>query len=187
VRQKIFGMVGVPLDRNDKARLLHRARAMMRAEEPGRAYGLITAKTYAVLAALLLGFHNAGSGRCFPSYDRIQEAAGCCRQTVATALAALEATGLLTVCNRLLRVRWKDEEALAMRVRVVRTSNCYSFPSTSSPAPGKTSKSSFQTGTGIQVSNPDLSAALDRLKDGLRDGKSQNSCHPADRMLFLGT
>jgi hypothetical protein len=63
-----------------------------------------------------------GSGRCFPSYDRIAEAAGCCRQTV-----ALEAAGLLAVANRLLRVRWKDEFALAWRVRVMRTSNCYTF------------------------------------------------------------
>ena len=61
--------------------------------------------SYAVFCALLMGFHNAASGRCFPSYDRLQEAAGCCRQTVAASLAALEAAGLLGVCNRLVRVR----------------------------------------------------------------------------------
>jgi hypothetical protein len=32
MRRKIFGMIAVPLDRNEKARLLHRARALMRAK-----------------------------------------------------------------------------------------------------------------------------------------------------------
>jgi hypothetical protein len=93
MRRKIFGMVAVPLDRNAKTRLLHRARCLVRPTEPGRHYGQITAKTYAVFAALLMGFHNNGSGRCFPSYDRIQEAAGCCRATVAAALRSLEECG----------------------------------------------------------------------------------------------
>jgi hypothetical protein len=83
MRQKIFGMIAVPLDRNAKALLLHRARALMRATEPGRHYGALTAKAYAVLRALLMQFHNAGSGRCFPSYQRIQEAVGCSKATVA--------------------------------------------------------------------------------------------------------
>jgi hypothetical protein len=172
-RKKIFGMIAIPLDRNAKARLLHRARCLMRSTEKGRHYGPITAKAYAVFSALLVGFHNNESGRCFPSYDRIAEAAGCCRQTVAIALAALEQAGLLQVCNRLLRVRWKDEMALATRTRVLRTSNCYVFVSANlvGAAPlglAEPSKSKFQTGTGNQVSNPDLFAALDRLQEALR-------------------
>jgi len=146
----------------------------MRATEKGKAYGQITAKAYAVFAALLMGFHNAKTGRCFPSYTALQEAAGCCRATVAASLQALEECGLLSVCNRLLRVRWKDEAALAMRVRVLRTSNCYSFPSTGAPRPAEPSESSFQTGTGIQASNLSLFAALDRLQRGLRGAKLQN-------------
>jgi hypothetical protein len=166
MRQKIFGMIAVPLDRNEKARLLHRARALMRATEKGKHYGVVTAKVYAVFAALLMQFHNCGNGRCFPSYERIEEAAGCCRQTVASSLAALEESGLLRVSNRLLRVRWKDEEALAVRTRVLRTSNCYAFPSTRAGSPpAESSKSKLPTGTGIQVSNPDLFAALGRLKE----------------------
>jgi hypothetical protein len=47
--------------------------------EKGEAYGVITAKAVAVLEALLWGFHNAKSGLCFPSYERIAEAAGCAR------------------------------------------------------------------------------------------------------------
>jgi hypothetical protein len=168
MRRKIFGMIAVPLDRNEKARLLHRARAMMRPVEKGKHYGLVTAKAYSVLCALLLQFHNCGSGRCFPSYARLQDAAGCCRQTVAASLASLEAAGLLGVSNRLVRVRWKDELARAWRVRVMRTSNCYSFPS-SRPC----SESKLQGGTGTQVSNLPLSDALDRLKEGLRRGANE--------------
>jgi Helix-turn-helix domain len=167
-------MIAVPLDRNEKARLLHRARALMRATEKGRAYGQVTAKAYAVFCALLMSFHNCGTGRCFPSYDRLQEAAGCCRQTVAASLAALEAAGLLGVCNRLVRVRWKDALAMATRTRVMRTSNCYAFPTEARPSAAEPSKSSFPTGTGNQVFNSDLFAALDRLKRGIQRGQAQD-------------
>jgi len=85
--------------------------------------------------------------------------------------AALEAAGLLGVANRLLRVRYRDEQALTTRTRVVRTSNCYSFVTArASPPPGESSKSSFQGGTGTQFSNSDLLAALDRLQ-GLRGAR----------------
>jgi hypothetical protein len=100
VRRKIFGMLTMPLDRNAKARLLQRARCLMRASEKGGHYGPITAKTYAIFAALLVGFHNGQSGRCFPSYDAIAEATGCCRRMVADALTALEAAGLLGVAKK---------------------------------------------------------------------------------------
>lgn len=46
-----------------------------------------------MLEALLWAFHNAKSGVCFPSYERIAEAAGCARSTVAEALKALEDSG----------------------------------------------------------------------------------------------
>jgi Helix-turn-helix domain len=176
MRQKIFGMIAMPLDRNAKARLLFRARAMMRATEKGAHYGPVTAKCYAVFAALLMGFHNGGTGRCFPSYDALAEAAGCCRASVAPALRALEECGLMTVWNRLLRVRWKDPAALATRVRVLRTSNCYVFPSETRRDSVKPSEAKLQSGTGTQVSNPDLFAALDRLQKGIRGVKAQILC-----------
>ena len=47
------------------------ARALLRRTEKGRAYGAITAKAFAALEALLWGFHNAKSGLCFPSYEKI--------------------------------------------------------------------------------------------------------------------
>jgi hypothetical protein len=181
MRQKIFGMVSTPLDRNAKARVLFLARALMRATEPGKHYGVITAKAYGVLSAILMQFHNSESGRAFPSYDAIQKAAGCSRATVAAALAALEQCGLLTVWNRLVRVRWKDQAALVWRDRVMRTSNCYAFPSErrAGAAPEAhparpPSKFKLQGGTRTQVSNPDLFAALDRLQRGIRGANRKN-------------
>ena len=95
-REKLFG-VGRPvaLDRNAKVRIMHLARCLTRRTEPGKAYGVVTAKALAVLEALLWAFHNAKSGLCFPSYERIAEAAGCARSTVAEAIRALEDAGIL--------------------------------------------------------------------------------------------
>jgi hypothetical protein len=73
-REKVFGL-GRPraLDRNAKVRIMHWARCLSRRTEKGRAYGRLTAKAVAVLEALLWAFHNAKSGLCFPSYERIAE------------------------------------------------------------------------------------------------------------------
>ena len=64
----------MPLDRNAKARVLHLARCLVRRTEKGRHYGQITAKAFAVLRALMWGFHNAKSGLCFPSWPSDREA-----------------------------------------------------------------------------------------------------------------
>ena len=97
----MFGL-GRPraLDRNAKARIMHLARALSRRTEKGKAYGQITAKALAVLEALLWSFHNAKSGLCFPSYEKIAEAAGAARSTVAEAIKALEDAGILSWVNR---------------------------------------------------------------------------------------
>lgn len=132
-----------------------KARALSRRTEKGRAYGVLTAKAVAVLQALLWQFHNAGSGRCFPSYEAIAEAAGCARSTVAEALHALERAGVLTWCNRLVRVRERCRDlfgADGTRIRVVRTSNAYAFRDPAVAAWPQSSKSERQSGTGNQVS-----------------------------------
>ena len=105
-RDKVFGL-GRPraLDRNAKVRIMHWARCLSRRAEKGKAYGVVTAKALAVLEALLWAFHNAKSGLCFPSYERIAEAAGCARSSIAGALRALEACGVLSWVHRLKRVR----------------------------------------------------------------------------------
>jgi hypothetical protein len=132
-REKMFGEGRLrPLDRNAKVRIMTLARALSHRTEKGKAYGALTAKFMAVLEALLWGFHNATTGRCFPSYERIAEHARCARSTVYEAIQALERVGLLTWVNRLVRVReWSSERDLCgrpvRRVRVLRTSNAYTF------------------------------------------------------------
>jgi Helix-turn-helix domain len=142
-RPKLFGAGRPrPIDREGKVRLMHLGRALMRRTEKGKAYGAISAKALAVLQALLWTFHNGKSGLCYPSYEKIAEAAGCARSTVAVAIQALELAGVLTWVHRLVRVR----PPLGGRVpRVIRTSNGYQF---NDPA----KKSDFQSGTSIQDS-----------------------------------
>jgi hypothetical protein len=98
-------------------------------QEKGNAHGKISAKALAVLAALLWRFHNAATGKCFPSYEAIADAAGCARSTVYEAIRALEQIGVLSWVNRIKRVRefvpGLFGKASAWRWRVVRTSNSY--------------------------------------------------------------
>jgi len=102
-REKVFGDGRpLPMDRNAKVRIINLARCLSRRlVVKGKAYGQITAKSLAVLQALLWGFHNAKSGLCFPSYERIAETASCARSTVAEAIKALEDAGILSWVNRI--------------------------------------------------------------------------------------
>ena len=156
-REKVFGD-GRPraLDRNAKVRIMHQARALSRKTAKGKHYGVITAKAVDVLEALLWGFHNASSGLCFPSYERIAERARCARSMVGEAIKMLEAAGLLTWVNRIVRVRERCEDLFGhwgSRVRVIRTSNAYQFidPKGAESRPNS-SKSEFPPGTEIQDS-----------------------------------
>jgi Helix-turn-helix domain len=90
----------VPLDREAKERILAKAKALSHPTEKGKHYGVLTDKHLAVLRVLLFGFHNAHSGRCFPSYEAIAKAAHCSRTTVNAAIKALEDAGLMTWVNR---------------------------------------------------------------------------------------
>jgi|SoimicmetaTmtHMA_FD_contig_61_689336_length_1288_multi_2_in_0_out_0_2 hypothetical protein len=131
-REKVFGPGrAVPLDRNAKARIAVYARAWgARHRQPGQHKGPITRAFLEVLEALLWGFHNAGSGCCFPSYEAIAARAECARSTVAEALKALEWAGVLTWQNRIARIRVRERDLFgqwASRWRVIRTSNAYVF------------------------------------------------------------
>jgi AraC-like DNA-binding protein len=155
-REKVFGP-GRPraLDRNAKVRIMHWARCLSRRTEKGRAYGVVTAKALAVLEALLWAFHNAKSGLCFPSYEKIAEAAGCARSTVAEAIKALEDAGVLSWVQRIKRVREAAPDLFdghGWRWRVIRTSNAYNFrdPQAAGRAP-VASKSEKPTGTANQA------------------------------------
>ena len=165
-REKLFGEGRLlPLDRNAKARIMVYARTLMRRTETGKHYGVITAKFVAVLEALLWGFHNAGTGRCFPSYERIAERAGCARSTVYTAIHALERAGVLTWVNRIARIREWGPDLFGRarnRVRVLRTSNAYAFVDPKPSArPPVSSKSELPTGTEGQELNLLPRPALD--------------------------
>ena len=131
-REKVFGHGGgQPLDRNAKARIMVYARAWSaRHKRPGQHRGPLTRATLEVLEALLWGFHNSRDGRCFPSYETIAARAQCCRDTVYEAIRALEAAEILTWVNRLIRVQFRELDLfgkLALRSRLIRTSNAYVF------------------------------------------------------------
>jgi hypothetical protein len=185
-REKMFGAGRcVSLDRNAKARIMMLARALTHRSEKGKHYGVLTAKFVLVLEALLWSFHNAKSGRCFPSYERIAERAHCARSTVYEAIRALEACGILTWCNRIVRIREWGPDLFGRaqnRWRVIRTSNAYVFRDPQLAAyTANSSKSKFQTGTADQVfklSSPDpnsgLNQALSRLGAGV-NGEAKRS------------
>jgi hypothetical protein len=158
-REKLFGD-GRPraLDRNAKVRITTLARSLMRRKAKGKAYGAISAKAFAVVEALLWGFHNARSGLCFPSYESIAKRAACARSTVAEAIKALEAAGVLSWVNRIVRVRERCADAPGgTRVRVIRTSNSYTFRDPKGPeSKAILSKSEKPSRTEGQESNPYL-------------------------------
>lgn len=171
-REKMFGEGRcVPLDREAKVRIMVLARALSHPTEKGKHYGVITAKFLAVLGALLWEYQNCHTGRCFPSYERIAEKAHCNRDTVYEAIHALEAAGILTWVNRLVRVRdWGPDlfgRALN-RWRVKRTSNAYTFRDPQRTANTVvSSKSEIPTGTVGQDLILSLPLPSSRLGDAL--------------------
>jgi hypothetical protein len=129
-REKIFGAgIHAPHDRNARARIKARAMHLSRygARAKGAHYGPLTPKAVDVCAGLL-GLTDA-VGLCVPSYGQIGYAARCGRGTVKPALDALEAAGLLSVVNRLVRARVLEPDELTgrpvWRRRVLRTTNSY--------------------------------------------------------------
>ena len=168
-REKVFGPGRqIPLDRNAKARIRAYAAAWDRLHrQPGQRGGALGRAALDVLGALLWAFHNARTGCCFPSYERIAERAGCARSTVAEAIKALEFAGVLTWQNRITRVRERCRDLWGRegwRWRVIRTSNAYTFrdPQAAAAQAGVPSKSDYRTGTPDQgISKPLLAPAVD--------------------------
>jgi hypothetical protein len=160
-RKKVFGPGrAVPLDRNAKARIVAYARAWSaRQRRPGQHRGPITRAFLDVLEALLWGFHNSRSGRCFPGYEAIAGKAECARSTVAEALKVLEWAGVLTWQHRIARIQVRELDLFghwASRWRVIRTSNAYVFRDPQAQLAGvPASKSENRTGTPDQdISKP---------------------------------
>ena len=130
-----------------------------------------------------MGFHNARSGCCFPSYETIAARAECARSTVAEALKALEWAGVLTWQNRITRIHVRERDLFghwASRWRVIRTSNAYVFCDPQQrPEVVPASKSENQIGTLNQevldssrtpAGNPDspLERALQQLSGAIK-------------------
>jgi helix-turn-helix protein len=172
-RDKMFGVMTL-------------ARALTRRTEPGKHYGMLSAKFLAVLNALLWGFHNAQSGRCFPSYERIMERADCARSTVYEAIHALERAGILTWANRIARIREWGPDLFGRaqnRWRVIRTSNAYIFVDPKPCAgPPVSSKSEFPTETQIQDHLFAKSCSVPRAREALLN--PENPLHQA--LMRLG-
>jgi DNA-binding MarR family transcriptional regulator len=114
------------LDRNLIAKILFCAEALdRRTRAKGQHGGLLKPKGLDVLRALLRRFYSHRDGTCFPSYDAIAEAAGCCRATVATKLRILEQLGIIETIRRKVVASFTSR---AHRVRfdvAVQTSNAY--------------------------------------------------------------
>jgi hypothetical protein len=127
------------LDRNLVAKILFLAEALdRRTRAKGQHGGLLKAKGLDVLRALLRRFYSHRDGTCFPSYDAIAEAAGCCRATVAAKLRILEQLGIVETIRRKIVASFTSR---AHRVRfdvAVQTSNSYRFniPVTDRPQHG---------------------------------------------------
>lgn len=182
-REKFFGhRTGQRLDRNAKARLMHRARQLAKPVQKGRHYGAITGKDVDVLAALAWIEH---AGRCYPSYATIAKQAGCSRSHVAPALARLEAAGLLTWVHGLVRQKETHFDMFgqgASRWRVVRTSNSYQLidPANTGkaayPCESKFPAGSLKGNLNQQtepLSGP-LSDALKRFAEAIGTGSTSN-------------
>jgi helix-turn-helix protein len=122
-REKLFrDRPGIPLDRNAKARIIAYVRGYnAKHKRAGQPHGPITRAFLDVLEALLWGFHNSRTGKCFPGYDTIAEKARCCRDTVHRAINALESADVLTWANRFDKIKRGD------KWQIIRTSNAYAF------------------------------------------------------------
>ena len=164
-----------PLDRNQRAKLMHVAMALeARTRAKGRQNGSVSRIGLMVLRSLLYTFLNGASGRCDPGYAAIMKATGLCKQSVRNALFALERCGLVRIMRRLQTVHVTRENPMTGRwesfLNVVQTTNAYAFDKpvggAEMLAPPPTPRSEF--------SKPGLYPLLDILQPGLRHRRKPN-------------
>jgi DNA-binding transcriptional regulator YhcF (GntR family) len=116
------------IDRAQAWRLIADAEALDRAtRQPGQHGGVLKRSGVDVLRALLRRFYSYATGACFPSYDEIAEAAGCCRATVAAKLRVLEQYGFIQTIRRKMVVSFISRVARVRFDVAVQTSNSYTF------------------------------------------------------------
>jgi hypothetical protein len=174
-RAKMFGTgPRTPLNDAQKRRIMGKAYDLRRRQIEEGNPAALTRAALDVLRTLLWRFHNRKTGACFPSYERIAAEASCCESSVADALKQLEAAGILTWCNRLVR---RTVEAFSELLGTVvkktvpqRTSNAYAF--TAPPRETTPPNTNHQSGTLTEDfknlrqtdSLPDVSPLSDTLR-----------------------
>src|SRR3954454_25166790 len=132
------------LDRAHVWRLLAHAEALERdTREPGKHGGCLKRNGLGALRALLRQFYSYREGTCFPSYEAIARAAGCCVETVRKAIRRLEAAGILSTLRRKVVTSFISQKHRVRFDIAVQTSNSYTFnvpsgvqmPAQPAPAP----------------------------------------------------
>jgi hypothetical protein len=159
------------MDRAHAWKLMASAEALERdTREPGKHGGCLKRTGLDVLRALLRHFYSYKDGTCFPSYEAIARAAGCCVETVRKAIRRLEAAGIISTLRRKVIASFVNR---VHRVRfdvAVQTSNSYTFampsgaPSAAAPQPqpAKKADTRFRRETSEQIrirDESDLAAA----------------------------
>jgi hypothetical protein len=129
-----------PLDRNQQAKILYVADMLeRRTKAPGKRNGCLGYIGLAVLRALLLRCMNRKTGLCCPSYTGLENITGLCRGSIGTALARLEASGIVKVVRRLVRKAITRISPITGHQQLVVTTlqgvNAYSFSSEPHPVP----------------------------------------------------
>lgn len=179
-REKIFNRdYGNGLSQEQKKNIMAHARAWSAKHKlPGQHRGALTRSALKVLETLLWTFHNSRSGWCFPSYDSIAKASGHARSVVADALKALEAAGILTWANNLVRVPWQGG------FKLIRNSNSYKFyvPKDDLPAATKMAKTS-KSGNRTETLNQDLSYTM--VEKPIEDTPDNEAVRAALKALAL--
>ena len=116
------------LDRNVRVRILYLAIALdRRTREKGMHGGVLKRTGVEVLRALLFVYLNMRTGECWPSYERIAEAARCCVETVRKAIRALEATGIVETVRRKVVASFTSAACRARYDVAVQDTNSYIF------------------------------------------------------------
>jgi hypothetical protein len=116
------------LDRTQVHRIMWLAEALdRRTRAKGQHGGLLKTKGLDVLRALLRRFYSYRTGECFPSWDVIAGAAGCCRETVRKKLVMLEQLGIIETVRRKVVGTYTSRRHRVSFDVAVQTSNSYVF------------------------------------------------------------